>query len=183
MPLNERRRHLVKDMFDYLCNKANIEGKDIKEHLPTLRDLASECTHITEMGVRSCVSTWAFVEGLKKGTLISIDIEHPGKYGGSLEAVEAECQRKGLDFTFKIGDTRKIEIEPTELLFIDTDHTYEQLSIELKRHSDKAIKYIVLHDTTSCPDMYKAVEELLEQGKWKIKQRFTNCNGLTILCL
>ena len=33
---------------------------DINEHLPVLRDYASKCTHITETGVRSAVSSYAF---------------------------------------------------------------------------------------------------------------------------
>ncbi len=165
-------------MFDYLCKIKS----DINEHLPTLRDLASECTHVTEMGVRYIVSTWAFVEGLKSGSkLISIDIKHPKEYGANLHSIENACSNKGILFGFFEADTLRVDIEPTELLFIDTLHTFEQLSGELKRHSDKASKYIVLHDTTSCLDMWPAVETLVSEGKWKVKDRFTNCNGLTVL--
>ena len=53
-------------MFEYLCNTKS----DINEHLPALRDLASKCDTVIEMGVRYCVSTWAFIEGLKKGTTL-----------------------------------------------------------------------------------------------------------------
>ena len=34
---------------------------DIREHLLTLMFYAFECKHITEMGVRDVVSTWAFL--------------------------------------------------------------------------------------------------------------------------
>jgi len=165
-------------MYNQLCNTPS----DINEHLPTLRDLAKECEHITEMGVRYCVSTFAFIEGNPK-RLVCIDLYHPSHYVPQegdkyfTKAVEL-CSEKGIDLEFIQGDSRTLDIEETDLLFIDTDHTYEQLSIELKRHADKAKKYIVLHDTTSCPEMWQAVEEL--KG-WKVKERFTNCNGLTIL--
>ena len=47
---------------------------DINEHLETIKKYASECKHITEMGVRSVVSTWAFLESKPK-RLVSIDIQ------------------------------------------------------------------------------------------------------------
>jgi len=168
------------------------QSSDINEHLPTLRDLAMECNHITEMGVRGIVSTWAFVEGLKKGgKLISIDIQYPAIFGGDLQPVIDECKTKGIDFTFRLGDTRKIEIEPTDLLFIDTLHRYTQLKIELQLHADKARKYLVFHDTTNFETtgelgidkgLWLAIEEfIIEHKEWILKKRYTNNNGLTIL--
>ena len=37
---------------------------DINEHLPTLYRYASQCESILELGVRGCVSSWAFAFGL-----------------------------------------------------------------------------------------------------------------------
>lgn len=37
---------------------------DIDEHLPTLAKYASECESVIELGVRGCVSSWAFCKGL-----------------------------------------------------------------------------------------------------------------------
>lgn len=160
-------------MFEQLCKSTS----DINEHLPTLRDLAKECSHVTEMGVRYIVSTWAFIEATPK-TLVSIDHKHPSTYGGDITKVEQACKEKGIKFTFIEGDTREIDIDKTDLLFIDTDHTYEQLSAELKRHASKVKKYIVLHDTESCPEMLPAIDEL--KG-WKVHKHYSNNNGLTIL--
>lgn len=147
-----------------------IKG-DINEHMQTLADLSADCKHITEMGVRSIVSSWAFLEGLKpSGKLISIDIKHPKEYGGELEVFEAACKAKGIDFEFILGSTLEITIKPTDLLFIDTLHTGEQLKKELALHSSKAKKYIVLHDTVSCADeLMPVVNEFLNDGKWVIK--------------
>ena len=175
-------------MFKEKCEQSS----DINEHLPTLRDLSLECNHITEMGVRGIVSTWAFVEGLKKGgKLISIDIQYPAIYGGDLKPVIDACKEKGIDFTFRLGDTRKIEIEETDLLFIDTLHRYTQLKIELELHANKAKKYLVFHDTTNFETigeneidkgLWLAIEEFLAEHKeWKLKKRYTNNNGLTIV--
>jgi hypothetical protein len=176
-------------MYQELCNKES----DMNEHLLTLRDLASECHHITEMGVRGIVSTYGFAEGLKKGdTLLSIDMTHPASYGGNLDAIKQFCANKGINFEFRLGDTRAIEIGETDLLFIDTLHQYSQLKCELALHGRKAKKYIVFHDTTTFATvgddgieghgLWQAIEEFLADNKdWKIKFRHTNCNGLTCL--
>ncbi len=165
-------------MYKQLCNTAS----DINEHLPVLAELAKECDSITEMGVRYCVSTWAFIEGNPK-KLTCIDIKHPSEYapqGGkeSFDKVVSICKEKSIDFNFIQASTLDIEIDEVDLLFVDTLHTYDQLSQELKLHASKVKKYIVLHDTTSCPELWQAVEELKE---WKVKDKYTNNNGLTVL--
>ena len=87
-----------------------------------------------------------------------------------------------IDFEFIEADTLKIEIEETDLLFIDTLHTEKQLKQELKLHAGKARKYIVLHDTFSCSDeLLPVIEEFLKQGRWKIKADYKNNNGMMIL--
>jgi hypothetical protein len=175
-------------MYQELCNKES----DINEHLPTLRDLASECHHITEMGVRGVVSSWAFAEGLKSGSnLIMIDKAHPAAFGGSLDEIQKRCAQKGIAMQFKLADTTKIGIDKTDLLFIDTQHTYEQLRKELELHPSNVEKYLVFHDTTTfgevgddskSPGLWTAIEEfLVMHPEWKIKFRHTNCNGLTCL--
>jgi hypothetical protein len=145
--------------------------------------LAKECSHVTEMGVRALVSTYAFLEGLKgRGKLVSIDIEPPSRFDGDLIKAERLAKEEGVDFTFVLADTITVDIEETDFLFIDTLHEYEQLKEELRRHSDKARKYIAFHDTVSCEtELMPAINELIEQGKWKIKEHHTNNNGILIL--
>lgn len=166
-----------------MFNKLKHIESDINEHLETLKNLAEECDHITEMGVRSIVSTWAFAEGLKSGArLVAIDIKHPNDYGGDLAAFTKFCNEKGINFEFILGDTTKIEIQETDLLFIDTLHTYEQLKKEFILHADKARKYIALHDTVSCAhELIPAIDELVKDGVWSIHMKFDNNNGLMVL--
>lgn len=186
----------IKQRFASTRTEFNAKCKtksDINEHLVTLRDLSMECEHITEMGVRSIVSTWAFLEGLrlgKKGALISIDIYDPNYCGGNLAYVERLASKEGINFKFIKGDTLKITIDKTDLLFIDTLHQYNQLKKELELHASKAKKYIVFHDTESFgikggdggEGLWKAIQEFLDSHKnWKIKKRYVHNNGLTIL--
>jgi len=179
---------------------------DINEHLPLLRELSKNCKTITEMGVRGVVSTFAFVSS-DPSKLTCIDLFHPSYFNAKhrIDVVEEYCKRKNIIFSMITADTLSIDIEETDFLFIDTLHTYQQLKEELKKHSHKVKKYIGFHDTTlfeytdenatsdvieftnkkenlSKQGLWTAISEFLEENKcWKIKERRTNNNGLTIL--
>jgi hypothetical protein len=184
-------------IYESQCNTPS----DINEHLPTLLKYAKECKHITEMGVRWVSSTWPLLLSNPK-KMISYDIvRHP-----KIEEVIDLSKNYNLDYQFIQSDVLTIEIEETELLFIDTLHTYNQLVCELDIHSDKCSKYIILHDTTSFGEvdemiyehasneiknietkkqgLWNAILDFLETDKgkmWEVHERFTNNNGLTIL--
>lgn len=124
---------------------------DINEHLPLLRELASECEHVTEFGLRwAGGSTAAFLAAQPK-TLISWDIDLKCIYSPTVLSLLENTGR--TSFQPRIGDTLKITIEPTDLLFIDSLHTAKQLLSELERHVDpkaQAVrKYLIFHDTAT----------------------------------
>ena len=179
---------------------------DINEHFPAIIELAKECDHITEMGVRTVVSTWAWLAGAPKNGLFSYDIYNPKywvKDSDPIKDVEDTAEAYGLKFKFTEADVCSIEIEETDLLFIDTWHCYDQLKEELRLHSDKAKKYICFHDTTTyahrsepttsdhkwvgnlTPNkgLWDAVTEFLDENKnsWELVKRYENNNGFTII--
>jgi hypothetical protein len=174
--------------LEQLYNEKCSIPSDINEHLPTLKKYADECEHITEMGVRWVVSTYALLMGKPK-KMISYDIN-----GINWEFIR-EMVKDDTDFTFQVANTLELEIEETDLLFIDTLHNYNQLKGELDIHGNKARKYLVFHDTTSFEwlgesyedkmgekGIWYAIEEFLETNPhWVLHERFTNNNGLTIL--
>ena len=157
------------------CN----EVSDINEHIPVLKRYADLCEHITEFGVRTAVSTWAWVASNAK-TIRCYDVCRC-----NLEAHQQEADKLKKEFSFTqvnvIAD--KFEIEQTDLLFIDTNHTYEQCSKELKKHSNKVNKFIILHDTVIFgAELNKAIEEFLEKNNdWMLREKLLNNNGLTVL--
>lgn len=173
---------------------------DINEHLVALRECAAQCDHVTEMGVRTVVSTYALLAGKPK-KLVSIDMAHPSEFGATLDLVEEFSKQIGCEFKFIEENTLNLTIEPTEFLFIDTWHAYKQLKAELEKHQENVSKYIALHDTTSYEfhdepfyshlgedwqpqgiGIWKAVEEFLQNyPDWEIHYRYTHNNGLTIL--
>lgn len=136
--MSKETNKAVLDRYDLAANTPS----DINQLLPYLRAVAERCEHITEMGVRSPTSTWAFLAGNPK-KLISYDI---ARWQG-VDEVEDKAP-KGV-FTFIEQDVLQADIEETDFLFIDTFHTATQLERELARHSGKVKKYIGFHDTTT----------------------------------
>jgi hypothetical protein len=187
----------LKFKYDEHCNMVS----DINEHLPVLVEYGRECSHITEMGVRWGSSTWALIYSQPK-KMISYDVLRTKEINEIIDFVKDNK----LNFEFIQSDVLSVEIEPTELLFIDTLHTYNQLIQELKLHSIKVSKYIILHDTESFAYtdefIYEHASNIVKESKienqglipaindflsseigkeWEIFKKFTNNNGLTIL--
>lgn len=130
--------------------KESKEKSDINEHLPILRELSRSCASICEIGVRRCVSSWAFLQGLaeseaSKKKLLCIDINPADisdleRWGGNLIPP--------VRTKLVVADSRKIVLpHEFDLLFIDTLHVYGQLKAELWAHEKRIRRFIVLHDT------------------------------------
>lgn len=120
------------------------------------------------------------------------------------------ADKHSIKYNFIQSDSLKVDIPKTDMLFIDTWHIYGQLKRELEMNCDKVAKYIIMHDTTIdewegesirrrwnidhqqiqtgwpreeiTTGLWPAVDEfLLNHPEWKLHERFTNNNGLTIL--
>ena len=186
-----------------LENQVNIlynTPSDINEHFPAIIKYGQQCDHITEMGVRGIISTWGWLATNPK-KLVAYDIQDPSTWGSSLQDVKDTAQSIGTKFEFYLANVLEVEIEKTDLLFLDTWHSYKQLKAELTLHASKFQKYICFHDTTSYADhdetsyeiwgedwkaegigIWKAIEEFLKSNpEWKLEKRFTNNNGFTII--
>lgn len=115
---------------------------EIRLHLPFMKELATGLHSVTEFGVKSGQSTTAFLAA-QPDFLTSVDLSETPVVRELKELQGATA------FTFIEGDSRKVEIEPTDLLFIDSTHTAAHLEEELTRHAGKVRKYLVFHDTVS----------------------------------
>lgn len=119
---------------------------DINEHLPLLRALASQCEHVTEFGVRYAFSTVALIAAQPK-TLVSWDINPLAILSSEVASISNFGGR--TEFQPRVGDTLRIHIEETDMLFIDSFHTGKQIKYELERHWAKVKKFLVFHDTVT----------------------------------
>jgi len=166
--------------------KARQVKSDINENVHILYDLAKECKTVTEMGVRTGVSTRAFLASDVK--LISYDIQLHQEVTALFQIAKA----LGKDAVYKQADVLRINIDETDLLFIDTLHTYSQLKQELKLHGNKARKYLAFHDTHTFglrgevgnePTglLSAVIEFVMENPHWRFKIYKMNNNGMTVL--
>ena len=186
-------------------NQRRSVQTDINEHLETLYSygVRSDITSITEMGTRFGDSTIAFLNAIENTnkTLFSYDLFRSENISGF---------ERYKNYKFFQEDTLACNIINTDILFIDTLHTYFQLHSELTRHSKQVNKFIILHDTetfgvndevlysSDCAVKMSDLVILTErQGlraaftdflanetdgiNWRVKETFTNNNGLVIL--
>lgn len=195
----------LRDQYEFHC----LQVSDINEHLPRLRELASECSSVTELGVREIVSTWGILQGLAESkqnprSYIGIDLAYPSL--NALFLADRLAESHGISFTIWQANDFEIEIEPTDMLFIDTWHTYCHLTYELEKFSPKVRKYIAMHDTSApwgdndepfyagiMPEypphinrhkrgLWAAVVDFLAtHPEWRLKERHLNNHGFTVL--
>lgn len=192
---------------------ASNKPSDINEHISTLQYYASQCSHITECGVRTCVSSWAFLYGLvhsppseRQKILIGIDLDF---HENMLNIYRVSNSVNVLYRFFKNNDLN-VDLEETDLLFIDTWHVYGQLKRELEKMSPFVRKYIIMHDTEVDGELGESIrlnldipkqvsetgwaEEEIRKGlkpaiqeflqnhpEFILREHFIHNNGLTIL--
>lgn len=168
---------------------------DINEHLPILKLYAEKCDHITELGVRYGNSTVAFMAARPK-TFISYDVTPEARH----DYLKMIAKDAGINWELKIMNPSPEDegaeslIEPTDLLFIDTNHHARQASHELKLHSDRVKRFIIFHDVETFgygltggqggePGLWYAINPFLDayKGEWKIREHLRNNNGLLVL--
>lgn len=176
------------DELEFYFQRCCSFPTDISEHCPTLSRLAGECDHVTEFGTGTGTSTTALLHGGPR-RLVCYDINHVGEFDNVVRLGRRPDSR--TSFVFHEQNSLEADIEPTDLLFIDTLHVTEQLRAELAMHERKVRRYIALHDTatfggrgewTGHGGLLPALDEFVERHpEWSIKERFDNNNGLTVL--
>lgn len=165
---------------------------DIVLHLPVLEYYASLCDSVTEFGVRGGESTVALIAGCR-GVMHSFDICH-SPIVDVLNGCELPCK-----WSFQTLDTGSEQdnelVKETDLLLIDTLHTYEHVTKELRLHGRKAKRFIAFHDTFTCGEVdvsgsdplargiLPAINEFLQKfpGEYKTVYRTNACNGLWVV--
>lgn len=196
---------MLKSRYDAKCKIPC----DINEHLPTLQRYAKMCDSVTECGVCNIVSSYAFATGLLGNPSGVFKMVDPYR-SHNIDMFTDMCNREGIRVKYFQESDLTCPCEETDLLFIDTWHVYAQLKRELEHWHAHVKKYIVMHDTTVDewygesvrgnhdiakqsresgfpPDeitkgLWPAITEFLRgHPEWKLAERFTNNNGLTIL--
>ncbi len=195
----------LKKIYEDHCR----EYSDIYEHLPILRRLANECQSVAEIGIRSMVSTWAILQGLSENnsadrSYLGIDLIYPPEQNFKL--AQKLSTENNISFKFLAANDMSINLNPVDMLFIDSLHTYCHLTYELETFSTQVQKYIAMHDTSapwgniedstyhgnyseypaeydrSKRGLWPAVEDFLKRHpEWTLQERRFNNHGFTIL--
>lgn len=154
---------------------------DMQHHLGILRYFAERSLNVLELGMRSGVSTSAFLAG--RAAVRSVDIVRNDE---AVKQLEWLC---GEQFSFIQGSSLDVTF-PSDLIFFDTLHTYRQLMLELAIHEPNAQRFMVFHDTQtfrtqgedgSKPGLLAAIEPYLRRGTWTPLLDLDNCCGLMVL--
>jgi hypothetical protein len=166
--------------YQYACNKTT----DMHEHLPWISEITSRCKHATEFGVGYAQSTRGFLR--HDIEMHSYDINVYPETDAYFKAAIAG----GRNVTLHVQSTLEANIDPTDVLLVDSYHSYEQVVQELALHAHKVKKYIFFHDTTLFGDrgqggekgVWPAIDEFLStHPEWQLVERRTNNNGMTLI--
>jgi len=186
----------IEENYSFIAsNPKNQKGRDsimwIAPYMEILRKYASECEHITEFGVNQVNSTYAFLAARPK-KVVSVDIDLHIRPSKTIPAFRKTnlwliwamhlCAEEKVNFVAIQADDAKLDIEPTELLFIDSKHTESHLRAELKKHKDLVSKYIIFHDTTLFGgQLMPPIKELLSEGDFEIVEHIKSEPGLMVI--
>ena len=152
---------------------------DSPDRVDTYTRYAQQVNRIVEFGVYTGLSTCAWLAGNPK-YLRSYDITD--KNLTVLPELTHYAKEHAIDFEFNLGNSLELDIEPCDLLFIDTVHKRPHCLAELERHADKVKRYIVLHDPSEWPGVFEAVIIFLHANRaWHIVEHCNRGSGLLVL--
>jgi hypothetical protein len=160
---------------------AKSTTSDFHEHLDTLKDLASACEHVTQVGIWGKPSRVALAQGTQGRFTDYAPAKRP-EWKGLQQFLGQRFEGKEWAPDF--------EIEPTDLLFLDTYHTAEETHSLLTRHAPKVARYIVVHTTEiygekgddGGPGVLHGVRKFVhEHREWTVIRQDRNNYGLVVL--
>ena len=139
------RPHWEKPLIHEEFEWAKGTPHNINLELDDLYRYGSLCKTIAELGVDVGFSTRAFLMA-EPEVLISVDPVETPEIVTLREKIKDEVEGY-IDWRFVQDMSDNITLEPVDMLFIDTDHTYTQVVKELARFGDIVKRYLVFHDT------------------------------------
>ena len=152
---------------------------DINEHLPTLYSYATKCESVLELGVRGCISSWAFSLGLLNNGSTSKKLIMNDISECNIEEIMHKTKDTDLNIKYIWKNDLEIELEESvDITFIDTWHIYGQLKRELKKFAPLTNKYIIMHDTTV--DEFEG-ETIRELGGIQTAIRQSEATGIPVV--
>lgn len=155
---------------------------DVTDHMDKLKTYASQCSHITELGIGNVGSTFAFLMGLP-ANLVSYDASPiEMKEIDRVELTQLALDN-GVNFTFNEEDPITATIDNTDLLFIHDATDDSRLSQELSLHGNKASKFIIVPLFSVDNEAFLTVINnfVSANPSWTISENIQEWCGLVVL--
>jgi hypothetical protein len=155
---------------------------DVTDHMDKLRTYASQCSHVTELGIGNVGSTFAFIAGLP-ANVVSYD-------ASPMEIKEVDrveladlALANNVTFTFVEEDPMDVTIANTDLLFIHDATDASRLSQELSLHGNKASKFIIVPlFSVDNESFLTAIDNFVSANpSWEIAESIQQWCGLVVL--
>lgn len=175
-----------KQTLEDLFNRLKSVERDLNQHMPAMRS-AVEGGVVVEITNRQ-ESTVAFAAALPE-ELHSFQLEVTAEVNLAYTCLQ---QLRKRVTHFRAGSAQIAEIPECDLLFIDSEHTFERLSDELSRFGNRCRRFIVMHDTTSfglAGDLgqgkrglrHAIADFLYRNGEWGVAVHTDVQHGMTVL--
>lgn len=183
-PINHRRSSAEvalppESLEAYYFQQHNTKG-DLNEHMPKLRALAEQVDRVVEFSHRKD-SFLAFASGAR----VSFT-----SYNSQVDELLSKVNQPN---PINIAHSPKSDLGPpqeTDLLFLDTTHTFDFVHTAMTKWAAHVSRYIVLHDTVSYGErgedakdgLRYAVKQFIEdKPEWCIAFHTDKQHGLTVL--
>lgn len=155
---------------------------DVTDHMDKLKTYASQCSHVTELGIGNVGSTFAFAMGLP-ANIVSYDSTPTEMKEIDRTELTQLCLANGVNFTFNEVDPLDATIDNTDLLFIHDAVDASRLSQELSLHGNKASKFIIVPLFAVDNEAFlTAINNFVEANpSWSITENIQEWCGLIVL--
>ena len=155
---------------------------DVTDHMDKLRTYASQCSHVTELGIANVGSTFAFISGLP-ANVVSYDASPMEIKEVDRVELAALALANNVTFTFVEEDPIAVTIANTDLLFIHDATDASRLSQELSLHGNKASKFIIVPLFAVDNEAFlTAISNFVEANpSWEIAENIQQWCGLVVL--
>lgn len=155
---------------------------DVTDHMDKLKTYASQCSHVTELGIGNVGSTFAFAMGLP-ANIVSYDSTPTEMKEIDRTELTQLCLANGVNFTFNEVDPLDATIANTDLLFIHDAVDASRLSQELSLHGNKASKFIIVPLFSVDNEAFlTAINNFVEANpSWSITENIQEWCGLIVL--
>lgn len=152
--------------------------RDLNEHAEAISACAYLCNHVTEVTKRR--ESTLFILGSAPHKVVSYHEEADTVLDIAKWIMTTGREKRHVEWTLHVGpvDVPPPDIEPTDMLFIDTRHNAARARKELALYGGKVSKFIIFHDTES----NGMVGDDGKDGLWSPIRSFVNKNKEWFVC-